>query len=171
MRPGDKVLDIGSGCGHKLTMLTEWFGVQGYGVEYTPANVDYSSVVAQTNKLPLQYCLANAKNLGFLPSEGFEHAVTVALPNYFSFEESCALFDEVHRTLKPGGQLLVGWNHWPKTAYADCPTVAQGKFSVTEVRERLFLGSCQYTVWQIEDSDDGAAPVRHQAYWLVLTKR
>ena len=111
LRPGNLVLDLGSACGYPLTMLAEWFGVQGVGVDFMQPMVDWANEMAANNSLPLRFCQGDMHDLDWLPSDTFHHAMSNAALMYTK-TDGCTILANLIRSLKPGGLLYLGWNKY-----------------------------------------------------------
>jgi SAM-dependent methyltransferase len=111
-KPGDLVLDVGSGCGHFATDMTRLYGVRFAGIELNPIAHQWST----EHSLGL-FWRADAGNLAWLPSETFDHLYSFATIYYFPLEQQCAFTKNALRVLRPGGTAMFGWlgSKWGST--------------------------------------------------------
>ncbi|MCB0205901.1 MAG: arsenite methyltransferase [Anaerolineae bacterium] len=107
IRPGDTVLDLGSGAGVDVLRAAQITGPSGHviGVDMTPAMIDRANT--------------NAANGGFTNVEfrqGEIEALPVAKDNVDVVLSNCVInlapdkarvFGEIHRVLKPGGRFAI----------------------------------------------------------------
>jgi SAM-dependent methyltransferase len=94
--------------------LRIWFGAHSIGLDYVPGHVEWATARATNNSLPQLFCLADQEQLNWLPTEYFDHALSVAVVMYVRGERTvhraCAVVGNVLRSLKPGGHFYFGWN-------------------------------------------------------------
>lgn len=103
LKPGMRLLDWGSGCGHKLEHFTKKYGVTGLGIELSDAN-DYAEDHASPGNL---YCKADGERLEFLPSDSFDAVYSFgALYHLPASHRQCWTLLNLVRVLKPGGRLV-----------------------------------------------------------------
>lgn len=107
-RPGELVLDWGSGCGHKLSWAKMLFDVDGIGVEIQEPAVRW----AQRHSAG-KFCHGDGRNLTWLPEETFDHVVSYASIYHLEKDEQCSVGIQLVRKLKIGGRAFLGWNHGP----------------------------------------------------------
>jgi SAM-dependent methyltransferase len=123
-KPGDIILDIGSGCGHFATMMTRLYGVRFFGIELNPTahlwSTEHSTGIFRR---------ADAADLSWIPSESFDHMYSFATIYYIRMEQQCSFTKEVVRVLRSGGTAMFGWlgSKWGKhlgllrpQLYKDC---------------------------------------------------
>ena len=76
-RAGDRLLDIGSGAGSTLALLTLRYGVTGTGIDISPVVVEHN---ARANPWGHEYYQADAEQLPFL-DDTFDGIVTTSEPS------------------------------------------------------------------------------------------
>mmetsp|Transcript_71504 Transcript_71504/g.202814 ORF Transcript_71504/g.202814 Transcript_71504/m.202814 type:complete len:214 (+) Transcript_71504:1-642(+) len=104
-RPGQLVLDWGSGCGHKLTWAAQLFGVDGLGID----NVAGSVTWAREHGLG-HFCEADGRFLSWLPDDFFDAVISYAALMHLAPTDQCAVVTELAGKVREGGRLWFGWN-------------------------------------------------------------
>ena len=108
IRYGDPVLDLGCGCGVPATaILAEHYAVT--GVDLSPVQIERARRLVPT----AQFECADMSSIDF-PSQQFAAIVCFFAIIHVPIEEQPAIFEKIHRWLKPGGYLLatVGSGAW-----------------------------------------------------------
>merc|ERR1712107_206211 len=83
-RPGELVLDWGSGCGHKLSWAKMLFDVDGFGIELV------DSAVAWAKKHSLgRFRQADGRYMSWLPDGIFDHVISFAAIYHLSKLDQC----------------------------------------------------------------------------------
>jgi cyclopropane-fatty-acyl-phospholipid synthase len=102
LRPGMRVLDVGSGWGGSLTYLAKRYGVTGMGISLVPQQCEYAASRAREHGVPLEFRAVHWQDL--TPDHSFDVVMTSgvvvhfpSLPDYFS---------RAKELLAPGGILL-----------------------------------------------------------------
>merc|ERR1712014_566586 len=69
LRPGQLVLDVGSGCGLYSEWLYEWFGARSIGLDFVEAAVEFAQKKV-ASKAPAAFCWLDIarSGLGFIPA-------------------------------------------------------------------------------------------------------
>jgi arsenite methyltransferase len=107
LKPGETVLDLGSGAGFDAFLAAQQVGVSGkvIGVDMTPEMVEKARLNADN---------LNISNVEFrhgeiekLPLE--DHSVEVVISNCVInlSPDKSTVFKEIYRTLKPGGRIII----------------------------------------------------------------
>eukprot|EP00929_Paragymnodinium_shiwhaense_P096721 TRINITY_DN58414_c0_g1_i2.p1 TRINITY_DN58414_c0_g1~~TRINITY_DN58414_c0_g1_i2.p1 ORF type:complete len:446 (+),score=78.68 TRINITY_DN58414_c0_g1_i2:102-1439(+) len=104
-RPGQLVLDWGSGCGHKLSWAKMFFDVDGLGVEL----VDSAVAWAKEHSLG-HFCQADGRNLSWVPDGVFDHVFSYAAIYHLPNDEQCSVGIQLVQKLRIGGKAFIGWN-------------------------------------------------------------
>lgn len=104
-RPGQLVLDWGSGCGHKLSWAKQLFGVDGVGLDVEGKAVQW----AQQHSAGI-FCHADGRNLEWLPAEAFDHVISYAALYHLPKTDQCHAGIQLLRKLRVGGKAFFGWN-------------------------------------------------------------
>lgn len=104
--PGQQVLDLGCGTGGASRLLVAEYGVQVVGVDITQAFVQVAEwLTSATGLTPRCHFLqANALNLP-LPDQHFD--AVWCQHTLMNLPDLPQALQEIHRVLKPGGQLLL----------------------------------------------------------------
>merc|ERR1712216_414882 len=68
LRPGQVVLDVGSGCGQTAVWLHDWFGARTIGVDFVEKGVLFAREKV-ASRVPARFCWLDiaATGLSFLP--------------------------------------------------------------------------------------------------------
>jgi arsenite methyltransferase len=107
LKPGEVVLDLGSGAGFDAFLAAKQVGDSGrvVGVDMTPEMVEKAGSNAEKLNMPnVEFRLGEIEKL---PVE--DQSVDVVISNCvinLSLDKS-AVFREIHRTLKPGGRIVI----------------------------------------------------------------
>lgn len=104
-RPGQLVLDWGSGCGHKLSWAKALFDVDGVGLDIEAGAVAW----AQMHSAGV-FCHADGRRLGWIPDGEFDHVISYAALYHMSKVDQCHTGIHLLRKLKVGGRAYFGWN-------------------------------------------------------------
>jgi len=104
LRPGERVLDVGCGCGRLIPVVSEKIGAKGSLVE-----LDFA-----TGMLEIGRCKPHGGHVTFmlgdahampLPSKDFDKVIALALLPHLN--DKAAALKEFHRVLKPGGLVVI----------------------------------------------------------------
>ncbi len=111
MEPGDRVLDLGSGCGYKLQMWSEWLHIRGVGLDYMPLHTRSAKRLFELNKSPIQACTGTISNLSWIPSDSMDIVHSMAVFMYLRQEwmKTCRIILEIYRILKQNGIFILTW--------------------------------------------------------------
>ncbi|MHB2017622.1 MAG: class I SAM-dependent methyltransferase [Candidatus Xenobia bacterium] len=106
VRPGESVLDVGSGLGGAARVLATLAGAQVVGLDVTPAYCDAANELARRCGLQdrLRYQLGDALHLPF-PDGSFE--VVWSQHVSMNIADRRQLYAEMYRVLKPGGRVAL----------------------------------------------------------------
>ncbi|WP_433169350.1 class I SAM-dependent methyltransferase [Kribbella sp. CA-247076] len=105
VRPGDRVLDVGSGTGYLSGRAALAVGPSGHvdGVDPSAPVVGYANERAPANA---SFRVAGAERLPF-DDASFDLALSCLAVHHIPKAERARAFGELFRVLKPGGRLLV----------------------------------------------------------------
>mmetsp|Transcript_6066 Transcript_6066/g.11077 ORF Transcript_6066/g.11077 Transcript_6066/m.11077 type:complete len:440 (-) Transcript_6066:63-1382(-) len=107
-RPGQLVLDWGSGCGHKLSWAKMLFDVDGMGVE-----IQETAVLWAQRHSAGKFCHGDGRNLSWIPEDTFDYVISYASIYHLTTPDQCSVGIQLVRKLKIGGKAFLGWNHGP----------------------------------------------------------
>eukprot|EP01083_Nonionella_stella_P163277 536893_1 len=113
LKPGDIVLDMGSGCGHTLLQWVHWYGVFGVGFDWQNENVLYSNYVAGKNNLTAHFYQASIQSIyleEWIPNQSFDYIHTNAVLMYLDPPTACLVIQKTIQILKVNGSAWFGWN-------------------------------------------------------------
>ena len=103
-RPGELLLDWGSGCGFTMSWAKAYYDVDAIGIDVTA-----SAAWAAKYSIGLS-CMADGRNLHWLPDELFDYVFSYAALLHLSFEEQCEVAHQLVQKLRRGGRAFLGWN-------------------------------------------------------------
>jgi arsenite methyltransferase len=162
LKPGETVLDLGSGAGFDAFLAAEPVGESGkvIGVDMTPEMIEKARVNAE--KLNVSNVEFRHGQIERLPVE--DQSVDVVISNCvinLSSDKS-AVFKEIHRTLRPGGRIIISdilrsgempeENRSNPAAYTGC---VSGAISPGEVKKILSgLGFQSITISAKKQSEE-----------------
>jgi len=111
LRPGQKVLDIGCGCGDDLTELAKLVapGGRAIGIDNSQLMINEARQRAAGYELPLRFDLGDAESLGW-PSDYFDACRADRV--FQHLQDPKRTLAEMFRVLKPGGRVLVVDRDW-----------------------------------------------------------
>ena len=152
LNPGATLIDLGCGTGTSAMLLTQSNGLKVSAVDLSQSNVLRAQERAGSVQPPIDFRAADVHSLPF-NDQSFDAALSECTFSLFSDHQSA--LREVHRVLKPGGQLGVTDMAWgadlpadlaamlaPWTCLADATDEAtavarfeQGGFRVLEVQD------------------------------------
>lgn len=107
-RPGQLVLDWGSGCGHSLTWAKMLFDVDGLGIDIEGNAVGW----AQDHSAGI-FCHVDGRNLRWIPDGIFDHVISYAALYHLTKADQCRTAVQLVEKLRVGGRAFFGWNHAP----------------------------------------------------------
>ncbi|CAE8733072.1 unnamed protein product [Polarella glacialis] len=107
-RPGQLVLDWGSGCGHKLSWAKMLFDVNGLGLDIMGPAVAWAK-----DHSAGKFCHADGRDLSWVPDNMFDHVISYAAIYHLAKEDQCHAGIQLVKKLKIGGRAFLGWNHGP----------------------------------------------------------
>ena len=104
---GMSVLDVGSTCGHALSILQERHShkLRAVGVDGSKASIKYARRTAKGSN---SFCVGDAKRLAGVADDSFDAAFTMSsLAQLTSEREVCAVARELGRVIRPGGKAML----------------------------------------------------------------
>jgi len=104
-RPGQLVLDWGSGCGHKLSWAKALFDVDGIGLDVEGGAVAW----ARQHSAGL-FCHADGRHLDWLPDDTFDHVISYAAIYHLAQSDQCHTGIRLLKKLRVRGKAWFGWN-------------------------------------------------------------
>eukprot|EP00440_Ansanella_granifera_P070056 gb/GFBE01076004.1/.p1 GENE.gb/GFBE01076004.1/~~gb/GFBE01076004.1/.p1 ORF type:complete len:534 (+),score=98.99 gb/GFBE01076004.1/:1-1602(+) len=117
-RPGQLLLDWGSGCGHTLSWAKAYYDVDGIGIEATPSAASWASRFSMG-----KHCAIDGRQLGWVPDGLFDYVFSYAAITHLEMEEQCFVARQLVQKLRPGGKAFFGWNRAQRTTpwmWYDC---------------------------------------------------
>jgi len=103
-KPGELLLDWGSGCGFSLSWAKALYDVDGLGIDVTAA-------ASWANHFSLGLsCVADGRKLEWIPNHLFDYVFSYAALLHLEFSEQCGIAHQLVQKLRIGGQAFLGWN-------------------------------------------------------------
>lgn len=131
LRPGMKVLDLATGRGEPAIRAAHKVGPNGtvIGVDLSAGLLRMAQDRAESEGLSnLQLKVANAENLGGIPTDHFD--IALARWGLMYFDSPVAALKETHRVLKPDGLLIAAfWAEPERVPYVTLPRKALQPFA------------------------------------------
>ena len=113
LRPGQRVLDVGSGWGGGLVYLTKRYGVRGIGISLSPSQCAYAKERAEREQVEVDFRVCHWRD--FEDDEPFDVVYTDEVVCHFKDLQS--YFEKVKRLLKPTGRMLNKELHLTSSKY------------------------------------------------------
>lgn len=130
-RPGELVLDWGSGCGHTLTWAKMLFDVDGLGIDIMGAAVAWAREHSAG-----AFCHADGRDLRWVPDGLFDYVISYAAIYHLTKVDQCHTGLQLAAKLRVGGRAFLGWNHGNVMNYWEWLTCFKGsKFTFAENNE------------------------------------
>lgn len=136
LQPGESVLEIGCGHGQTLARLAE-----------TPdahlAGIDPSDVMVRLARKKLHRCIETGRaEISLASSEKIPHRdarfdAALAVHVVYFWRDPLADLHEIHRVLRPGGRILLGYRPRDAQAVASLPASVYALRSVDEIEALL----------------------------------
>jgi len=107
LKPGDVLVDIGTGRGEMLAVAVEHGAARAIGIEYSPAAVEMArkTLGAHGTNDAAEVLLVDARSIP-LPDDSADLVTMVDVVEHLAPEELDLTLAEAFRILKPGGQLF-----------------------------------------------------------------
>eukprot|EP00928_Gymnodinium_smaydae_P099956 TRINITY_DN9686_c0_g1_i2.p1 TRINITY_DN9686_c0_g1~~TRINITY_DN9686_c0_g1_i2.p1 ORF type:complete len:555 (+),score=110.54 TRINITY_DN9686_c0_g1_i2:41-1666(+) len=103
--PGAKVLDWGTGCGHKLTWASQFYGVEGLGLDFVGDSIAWAREHSVGH-----YCEVDGRFLDWLPDDAFDAVISYAALMHLEAQDQCDVVVDLVGKVAVGGRLWFGWN-------------------------------------------------------------
>lgn len=105
-RPGQRILDWGSGCGWFLTWAEVYYGLEGYGIDMSGPSVAW----AQRFSLG-SFCQYGGLDLSWVPDDSFDYVISFwSLYHLLSGSDQCTVIGGLVEKLSEGGRMWLGGN-------------------------------------------------------------
>lgn len=113
LRPGQRVLDVGSGWGGGLVYLARRYGVRGIGISLSPSQCAYATERAEREHAEVDFQVCHWRD--FDDAEPFDAIYSDEVVCHF--KDLDGYFAKVKRLLKPGGRMLNKELHLTSSTY------------------------------------------------------
>jgi len=100
-----KILDLGCGPGFYTSRLAE-LGHQCWGIDFSPASIEYAKLEAKEKKLACEYTFGDIREADY--GEGFDLVMLIFGEfNVFRPQDTKRILNKAHNALKEGGIILL----------------------------------------------------------------
>ncbi len=121
VEPHDRVLDVGCGTGTLAVLLAVAFpATQISAVDPDPRALEIARRKARKQGVQLNFANARAESIPFADAS-FDKVFSTLMLHHIPDEQKLAVLREIHRTLRPGGRLILAdfesstsWLFWRK---------------------------------------------------------
>ena len=113
LRPGQRILDVGSGWGGPLVYLAKRYDVRGVGISLSPSQTAYARERADRERVPVDFRVCHWRDLDH--TEPFDAVYTDEVVCHF--KDLAGYFNKVRHLLKPGGRMLNKELHLTSSRY------------------------------------------------------
>eukprot|EP00928_Gymnodinium_smaydae_P065121 TRINITY_DN48302_c0_g1_i1.p1 TRINITY_DN48302_c0_g1~~TRINITY_DN48302_c0_g1_i1.p1 ORF type:complete len:546 (-),score=99.31 TRINITY_DN48302_c0_g1_i1:62-1699(-) len=103
--PGARVLDWGTGCGHKLTWAAQLYDIEGVGIDIVGESIEWARRHAIGT-----YCQLDGRYVEWLPDDHFDFVLSYAALTHLHPDDQCQVVTELVGKVRVGGRLWFGWN-------------------------------------------------------------
>ncbi|ESL05056.1 hypothetical protein TRSC58_07342 [Trypanosoma rangeli SC58] len=102
----DRLLDWGSGCGHHLQCMHDFYGAVGMGIDINKTTEYARTMTTKRNR----NCVADGTRMDWLPSNFSDHAFSFGSV-YHVYNETLfySVLQQMTRVMKAGGKVYNGW--------------------------------------------------------------
>lgn len=117
-RPGELLLEWGSGCGHAMSWAKMFFDVDGLGVDSSVGAVTWAQRFSAG-----RFCAIDGRELAWIPNNLFDYVFSYASLRHIPQPEQCKVGLQLVQKLRPGGKAFFGWNRAHDTSpwmWAEC---------------------------------------------------
>ncbi|MDH6709525.1 cyclopropane fatty-acyl-phospholipid synthase-like methyltransferase [Kitasatospora sp. MAA19] len=166
LRDDDYLLDVGCGTGHPALRLAERTQARVLGVSISPTQVARATEKAHTAGLAaqLQFIQADAMHLPHEP-ETFDAAWAIEM--LFHVPDRLQVLREIHRTLKPGGRLvLADFIQTDHLTEDDWNLLTQGFAFSTLLRADTYADVITQAGLEVVQIHDVTAETRQNIRWI-----
>ena len=161
LKPGEKVLEIGSGTGTLTLAAKRKVGATGEvdGIDVAPEMVAVATRKATRRRVDAKFQVGTMQNLPFEAAR-FDAALCSFMIFHMPEDVRRKGFAEIHRVLKPGGRLLILDFGWPGKSAQQyhvrtlVPVLKEFSFSDVE------LAKADFMTWLLGKKDMGLWYVR-----------
>ncbi len=103
LQPGQRILDIGCGWGSFMKYAAETYGVTCVGLTVSKKQTEFGREWCAG--LPIEFVVADYRD--YVPSEPFDHVVSIEMIEAVGQKNMQTYFDLVHNWVKPGGLFML----------------------------------------------------------------
>eukprot|EP00928_Gymnodinium_smaydae_P099955 TRINITY_DN9686_c0_g1_i1.p1 TRINITY_DN9686_c0_g1~~TRINITY_DN9686_c0_g1_i1.p1 ORF type:complete len:641 (+),score=121.00 TRINITY_DN9686_c0_g1_i1:41-1924(+) len=93
------------GCGHKLTWASQFYGVEGLGLDFVGDSIAWAREHSVGH-----YCEVDGRFLDWLPDDAFDAVISYAALMHLEAQDQCDVVVDLVGKVAVGGRLWFGWN-------------------------------------------------------------
>ncbi|WP_139377895.1 SAM-dependent methyltransferase, partial [Salmonella enterica] len=172
MKPGTRILDLGSGSGEMLCTWARDYGVTGTGIDISPLFTTQAKQRAEELGVSEYVHFIHNDAAGYIDEEKYDVAACVGAT--WIAGDVAGTIDLLAKSLKPGGIILIGEPYWRQIPATEEIAHACGVSSVADFRPLpelvAFFDQLGYDVVEMVLADPQGWDRYEAAKWMTMRR-